>query len=35
MLTLSDNAVNKLKEFLETEKAKHSGIRIFLSGGGC
>jgi Fe-S cluster assembly iron-binding protein IscA len=33
MLTLTDNVVRKFKEFLETEWATDSGIRIFVSGG--
>jgi Fe-S cluster assembly iron-binding protein IscA len=33
MLTLTANVVRKFKEYLETERATDSGIRIFVSSG--
>lgn len=34
MLTLTDNAVKKFKEFIEARGSKDDGIRIFLMAGG-
>lgn len=33
MLTLTDSAIRKFKEFIKKEAIPDSGIRIFLSAG--
>ena len=35
MVTLTDTAVNKVKEILDTQDPKPTGLRISVVGGGC
>jgi iron-sulfur cluster assembly accessory protein len=35
MLLLTDNAVNKVKQLLATEKKEGHGLRVAVKGGGC
>jgi iron-sulfur cluster assembly accessory protein len=35
MITITDVAVEKVKEILKAEGKEDWGLRIFLSGGGC
>jgi iron-sulfur cluster assembly accessory protein len=35
MLEITDSAVKQLKKILKESDAKDSGIRIYISGGGC
>ena len=35
MITLTDNAVEKVHHFLEDEDNKGKALRIFVEGGGC
>jgi len=34
MLTLTDNAVRRLKDLIGAKKTKDSGVRIFTTSGG-
>jgi iron-sulfur cluster assembly accessory protein len=35
MMTLTEVAVEKIKDFMASEKKEGYGLRIFVSGGGC
>jgi len=35
MIQMTDTAVNKVKEILETQEPKPAGLRISVVGGGC
>jgi len=35
MIQLSDNAVSKVKEILDSQEPKPAGLRISVVGGGC
>ena len=35
MLTLTDNAVNKIKDILSEENNPNIKLRVFVQGGGC
>jgi iron-sulfur cluster assembly protein len=35
MLTLTDTAVTKVREILDTQEPKPAGLRISVVGGGC
>ena len=35
MLTVTDNAVKRFQKILDEQGGENSGIRIFMSGGGC
>src|SRR6266851_3592301 len=35
MIQLSDNAVTKVKEILDSQEPKPAGLRISVVGGGC
>lgn len=35
MITLSETAINKVKEFLASKEKDYTGIRISVVGGGC
>ena len=35
MLTLTDNAVKRFQKILEEQNEKNTGIKIFMSEGGC
>ena len=35
MLQMTDNAVSKVKEILDTQEPKPAGLRISVVGGGC
>lgn len=35
MITLTENAVSKVREILEQQEPKPAGLRISIAGGGC
>src|ERR687885_415770 len=35
MITLSDQAVDKVKELIEMQQKDGSGLRVYVAGGGC
>jgi iron-sulfur cluster assembly accessory protein len=35
MITLSENAIGKVKEFLASQEEVYAGIRVAVTGGGC
>ena len=35
MITLSESAINKVKEFLASKEKDYAGLRISVVGGGC
>lgn len=35
MITLSDRAVDKVKELIEMQEKQGSGLRVYVAGGGC
>ena len=35
MITLTEDAANKIKDFIETSKEDHLGVRLGVRGGGC
>ena len=35
MLTLSEKAINKVKEFLASQEEDYAGVRFAVVGGGC
>ncbi|MCS4539041.1 MAG: iron-sulfur cluster insertion protein ErpA [Thaumarchaeota archaeon] len=35
LITITDKAVKKVKEFLANEETKAAGLRVYVAGGGC
>ena len=35
MITLTDTAVDKVKELIEMQQKNGSGLRVYVAGGGC
>src|SRR5262245_42869385 len=35
MITITDQAVSKVKELIEMQEKQGSGLRIYVAGGGC
>jgi len=35
MITLTDNAVNKIREIMDAENQAGKSLRIYVEGGGC
>ncbi len=35
MITLTEKAIEKVTEYLDTENKKGYGLRVYVSGGGC
>ena len=35
LVTITDKAVTKVKEFLSSEETKAVGLRVYVAGGGC
>ncbi len=35
MITLSEKAIGKVKEFLTSQGEDYAGIRVTVTGGGC
>jgi len=35
LITITDKAVKKAKEFITNEETKATGLRVYVAGGGC
>lgn len=35
LITITDKAVNKVKEFVSNEGKQAAGLRVYVAGGGC